>query len=149
MPKECASRDQVAGLAARLAQLLDAHSRAVAEQLGITTSQVVALRELDGPMTLRELATRMACEASNATYVADRMEAQSLIRREPHPRDRRSKQVVLTESGERCRANVLAALSARSPLDALDAGEQEQLSRLLSKAVDSCAEERLAAATGR
>ncbi|MGW4114062.1 MarR family winged helix-turn-helix transcriptional regulator [Actinosynnema sp. NPDC004786] len=135
MRKECASQDDVAGLAAQLAQLLDAHSRAVAERLGITAAQVVALRELDAPMTLRELAARMACEPSNATYIADRMEAQSLIRREPHPSDRRSKQVVLTEAGERCRANVLAALQERSPLDVLDGDEQEQLARLLMKAV--------------
>lgn len=145
MPEECAPRDRVAGLTARLAQLLDAHSRAVAEQLGITAAQVVALRELDGPMTLRDLATRMACEPSNATYVADRMEAQALIRREPHPRDRRSKQVVLTKAGERCRANVLAALELRTPLDVLDAGEQEQLALLLSKAVAASAEGRPAA----
>ncbi|GAA3031920.1 MarR family winged helix-turn-helix transcriptional regulator [Actinokineospora globicatena] len=127
----------MAGLSAQLAQLLDAHSRAVAERLGITAAQVVALRELDEPMTLRELAGRMACEPSNATYVADRMEAQSLIRREPHPSDRRSKRVVLTEAGQRCRANVLAALQERSPLDVLDGDEQEQLARLLGKAVST------------
>lgn len=147
MQEESASQFRVAGLAARLAQLLDAHSRAVAEQLGITTAQVVALRELDRPMTLRDLATHLACEPSNATYVADRMEEQALIRREPHPRDRRSKQVVLTRAGERCRANVLAALEVRSPLDVLDAEEQEQLARLLSKAVSAYAEQHLTVVT--
>ncbi len=86
-------------------------------------------------MSLKELAMRMSCEASNATYVADRMEKQELISRRPHPYDRRSKQVVLTAAGERCRENVLAALTVDSPLDSLDIDEQVRLAELLSKAI--------------
>lgn len=132
---EHVERDRVAGLIARLSQALEAQSRAVAERLGITAAQVVALRELDHPMSLKELAMRMSCEASNATYVADRMEKQELISRRPHPYDRRSKQVVLTAAGERCRENVLAALMVDSPLDSLDIDEQARLAELLSKAI--------------
>src|SRR5690348_13793510 len=91
----------VCKLVHRFVQRLDVHLRRVAEDVGMTASQVVALRELSEPITARELAVRMACEASNATFVLDRLEAQDLIERRPHPTDRRAKQIVLTPAGER------------------------------------------------
>ncbi|MEU1878548.1 MarR family transcriptional regulator [Streptosporangium sp. NPDC020072] len=115
---------------------LDVHVRRVAEELGITASQVIALRELSEPITARELASRMSCEPSNATFVLDRLEQQGLIRREPHPTDRRAKQIVLTASGQRCRTGVLDRLSAGSPLTRLTAGQQESLRNLLQALVD-------------
>ncbi|MDQ0378924.1 helix-turn-helix domain-containing protein [Amycolatopsis thermophila] len=54
------------------AHRLDVHVRRVAEEVGLTPAQVVALRELSEPITARELAKRMSCEASNATFVIDR-----------------------------------------------------------------------------
>jgi len=98
-------------LAHQFTQRLDVHVRHVAEELGITATQVVALRELSESITARELATRMSCEPSNVTFVLDRLEQQALIQRQPHPTDRRAKQIVLTPAGRRCRANVLKHLS--------------------------------------
>lgn len=125
---------ELCGLVARLNQRLDAHVRRVADGLGITASQAIALRELAEPMTLSELAERMSCEASNASYVVDRMERQGLVSRQPHPSDRRAKRLVLTEGGESCRANVLDALSVEAPISALDDTEQDVLAELLRKA---------------
>jgi DNA-binding MarR family transcriptional regulator len=119
-----------------LAQRLDVHVRRVAEELGITATQVVALRELSEPITARELAGRMYCEPSNATFVLDRLEQQNLIERRPHPTDRRAKQIVLTPAGNRYRADVLDRLSTRSPLGSLDATQQESLRDLL-RALDA------------
>lgn len=121
----------VCRLVHQLAQRLDVHVRRVAEELGITATQVVALRELSEPITARELATRMCCEPSNATFVLDRLEHQELIERRPHPTDRRAKQIVLTAAGRRCRANVLKRLSVESPLGPLSAAQQESLRDLL------------------
>ena len=73
------SQQELCGLLARLNQRLDTHVRRVGEQLGITSSQVVALREMSEPMKLTELATRMACETSNAGYVIDRMAEQDTV----------------------------------------------------------------------
>ncbi|MFD0883520.1 MarR family winged helix-turn-helix transcriptional regulator [Streptosporangium algeriense] len=115
---------------------LDVHVRRVAEELGITASQVIALRELSEPITARELASRMSCEPSNATFVLDRLEQQGLIQREPHPTDRRAKQIVLTASGQRCRAGVLERLSAASPLTRLTADQQKSLRDLLQALID-------------
>jgi MarR family transcriptional regulator, organic hydroperoxide resistance regulator len=121
----------VCKLVHRFVQRLDVHVRRVAEDVGMTASQVVALRELSEPITARELAVRMACEASNATFVLDRLEAQDLIERRPHPTDRRAKQIVLTPAGERARADVLGRLGAHSPLAALADDQQESLRDLL------------------
>ncbi|MEV6321249.1 MarR family transcriptional regulator [Nocardia sp. NPDC051787] len=110
---------------------LDVHVRRVAEQLELTPSQVIALRELSEPITARELAARMSCEPSNATFVLDRLEQQGLIRREPHPTDRRAKQIVLTPAGQRRRDNALELLGANSPLTSLTETQQQALRDLL------------------
>ncbi|GAA2439780.1 MarR family transcriptional regulator [Actinomadura vinacea] len=122
---------EVCNLAHRFVQKLDAHVRRVADELGLTPTQVVALRELSDPITARELANRMACEASNATFVLDRLEQQGLVERRPHPTDRRAKQIVLTPAGERRRADVLERLDAYSPLAALSRTQQTSLRDLL------------------
>jgi DNA-binding MarR family transcriptional regulator len=115
----------------QFAQKLDAHARRVAEELGITATQVVALRELSDPITARELAGRMVCEPSNVTFVLDRLEQQGLIERQPHPTDRRAKQLVLTPAGWRYRADVLERLNAQSLLAPLSAAQQESLRDML------------------
>lgn len=121
----------VCKLVHRVAQRLDVHVRHVASELGLTPSQVIALRELSEPVTARELATRMGCEPSNATFVLDRLEQQGLIQRRPHPADRRAKQIVLTPEGQRRRAAVLEHLSSQPPLAPLTATQQETLRDLL------------------
>lgn len=127
----------VCKLVHRFTHRLDVHVRRVAEALNLTPSQVIALRELSDPITARELATRMSCEPSNATFVLDRLEEQELIRRQPHPTDRRAKQIVLTAAGERRRAEALDLLGAQSPLTSLTAAQQETLRDLLHAMVPS------------
>jgi DNA-binding MarR family transcriptional regulator len=121
----------VCKLVHQFAHRLDIHVRRVAEELGMTPSQVVALRELSEPITARQLASRMACEPSNVTFVLDRLEHRGLIQREPHPSDRRAKQVVLTAAGKRCQARALRRLAVESPLTRLTAGQQASLRELL------------------
>jgi DNA-binding MarR family transcriptional regulator len=125
-----ADRD-VCKLVHRLAQRLDVHVRRVADELSLTASQVIALRELSEPVTARELATRMGCEPPNATFVLDRLEQQGLIQRRPHPADRRAKQILLTPEGKHRRATVLEHLSTQPPLAPLTATQQETLRDLL------------------
>lgn len=110
---------------------LDVHVRHVSERLGLTPSQVIALRELSEPITARELAARMSCEPSNATFVLDRLEAQGLVERRPHPTDRRAKRIELTPAGRDSRAAVLAGLGTGSPLTSLTARQQRELRELL------------------
>lgn len=126
---------QLCGLVNGLAKHIEAHLRVRASALGLTASQGVALRELTGPMTLRDLAERMSCEPSNATFVADRLEEHGYIERRPHPDNRRAKQIVLTPEGAELRERLLDLLSEDSPLAPLSPDEQDVLQRLLARAL--------------
>ncbi len=50
-------------------------------------------------MAMKELGKRMHCDPSFVTLVADMLEKRGLALREPHPADRRVKNIVLTDEG--------------------------------------------------
>ena len=104
-------------------------------ELGLTVAQASALREMTGPMTMRELAGRMSCEPSNATVVVDNLESHRLIERRPHPTDRRAKQLVLTPEGTEQRARVLKVLAEEPLFAGLTQDEQDALQDLLKRAL--------------
>ncbi|WP_067822045.1 MarR family winged helix-turn-helix transcriptional regulator [Actinomadura kijaniata] len=128
---------ELCGLVNGLSQRIEGHVRVRAATLGLTAPQATALRELTGPMTLRELAERMSCEPSNATFVADKLEKQGLVTRQPHPTDRRAKRLVLTEKGTELRERLLTMLMEDSPLAGLSPDEQQTLHRLLLRTAGS------------
>lgn len=119
-----------------LSQAIDRHTRRVAEQFGLTEAQAIALRELKEPRTLRALAGRMHCEAPNATFVADRLEAMGLLERRPHPTDRRAKLLHLTPEGTALREQVVKQLNVDAPLGRLSTEEQVALRDLLKRTID-------------
>ncbi|CAM5303316.1 MarR family transcriptional regulator [Streptomyces avidinii] len=135
-PQVIAER-QLCGLVNGLAQRISEHVRERAATLGLTAPQAIALREMSGPMTMRELAERMSCEPSNTTFVVDKLEKQQLIERHPHPTDRRAKHLVLTAEGAALRTRLLALLAVDSPLSGLDPREQRVLHGLLEQAITS------------
>ncbi|MFF0700125.1 MarR family winged helix-turn-helix transcriptional regulator [Streptomyces tendae] len=104
-------------------------------RIGLTIAQASALRALDAPTTLRELATRMNCEPSNATVVIDKLEDQGLIERRPHPTDRRAKQIHLTPEGAEQRDKLLTLLREEPLSTGLTEEEQGALQRLLQRAL--------------
>jgi DNA-binding MarR family transcriptional regulator len=125
----------VCGLVRGLANHIEVHLRVRAATVGLTASQGTALCELTRPMTLRELAERMSCEPSNATFVADRLEELGYLERRPHPDDRRAKQLVVTPKGTELRERLLELLSEDSPLAPLAPDEQDALQHLLTRAL--------------
>ncbi|MFD5552959.1 MarR family winged helix-turn-helix transcriptional regulator [Streptomyces sp. NPDC127068] len=118
-----------------LAQQIAEHTRDCAVTLGLTGAQATALREMAGPMTMRELAERMSCEPSNATFVIDKLEKQGLVERRAHPTDRRAKCLVLTPAGSAARERLLELLVQNSPLAGLDPEQQKSLRSLLEQAI--------------
>lgn len=114
---------------------ITSHVRERAGRLDLTTAQAAALRELTEAMTMSELAGKMSCEPSNATVVIDGLEKRGLIMRQPHPTDRRSKQVYLTPEGTERRAALLQALSDEPPLPELSDIERLALRDLLHRAL--------------
>ncbi|MGC0417978.1 MarR family winged helix-turn-helix transcriptional regulator [Embleya sp. AB8] len=133
-PQVIAER-QVCGLVSGLAQQIADHVRERALTLGLTAPQATALRELSGPMTMRELAERMSCEPSNATFVVDKLEKQGLVERRAHPTDRRARHLVLTTEGAALRGQLLDLLAQNSPLAALTPHQQRALQDLLEQAI--------------
>jgi MarR family transcriptional regulator, organic hydroperoxide resistance regulator len=114
----------------------NARQRERVGKLGLTIAQASALRELTGPMTLRELAVRMGCEPSNAIVVIDYLEGQQLVERRPHPTDRRAKQLMLTPEGAERREQLLESLRGEEPLlIGLTQQEQDTLQDLLQRAL--------------
>jgi DNA-binding MarR family transcriptional regulator len=85
------------------------HRQRVLTQEGLTPNDIRALIVLDTAegRTMRELAEAWACDASNATFIVDRLEERALAERRTVPTDRRLKLVVLTERGSEVRGRVL------------------------------------------
>ncbi|MEU1722515.1 MarR family transcriptional regulator [Nonomuraea sp. NPDC005692] len=57
-------------------------------------AQACVLGRLTRQVGMRELADELGCDASNITRIIRRLEARDLVRRRPHPDDRRSRQIV-------------------------------------------------------
>ncbi|MEY2515059.1 MAG: hypothetical protein QOJ89_2417 [bacterium] len=103
---------------------------AVSEALGLSFARVRALRRLAAePLTLRALAERLAADPPYATLIVDDLEKLGLVRRTPHPDDRRSKLVQLTTAG-RAAARRAAAILDEPPAALLDV-PAEDLAALL------------------
>ncbi|WP_176451706.1 MarR family winged helix-turn-helix transcriptional regulator [Enemella dayhoffiae] len=106
---------------------------AAVERCGLTATQARTVFTLHKPRPMRELAAEMACDASNITGIADRLERQGLIERVPGA-DRRVKLLTLTDQGQRVRRELAHAVQASPfPMDALTEAEQRELQRLLHK----------------
>ncbi|MFI0242331.1 MarR family winged helix-turn-helix transcriptional regulator [Streptomyces sp. NPDC016845] len=133
-PEAIAERE-LCGLVNGLAQQIAHHVRDRAVALGLTAAQATALREMTGPMTMRELAERMSCEPSNATFVVDKLEKQGLVERRAHPTDRRAKHLALSAEGTALRERLLELLAEDSPLAGLAPRQQRVLQRLLEQAI--------------
>ncbi|WP_055600714.1 MarR family winged helix-turn-helix transcriptional regulator [Streptomyces aureus] len=107
---------------------------AAAAHHGLTSTQAKVLAQLNGPLPMRALATLLVCDASNVTGIIDRLEARSLVRREPDPSDRRVKNVVATDEGRDVIRRVREEMQATSgALDTLDADESATLHELLAR----------------
>ncbi len=82
---------------------------------------------------MRDLAGRLECDASNVTFLADRLEERGLIERRPDLSDRRVKLLALTTAGLAVRTRIVQAAATRSPLARLSPADQQRLCRLLDK----------------
>jgi DNA-binding MarR family transcriptional regulator len=102
----------------------------IAREFGLTPGHTKTLFELDVDegRPMGELATVLACDASNATWLVDRLEERGLVERRPHPGDRRVKSVVLTPEGAQTRARLIERLSTPpDDLVTLDRADLEAL----------------------
>ncbi len=110
----------------------------VLAELDLTQALADALWHLDpaAPLpSLRALATRLRCDPSTVTFLADRLEARRFATRRVDPTNRRVKTLHLTARGRRARRRLVDAMATRSPLAQLRPDEQRQLLQLLQLTV--------------
>jgi MarR family transcriptional regulator, organic hydroperoxide resistance regulator len=106
---------QIFDVFARLIKYAHDLGQAVAAEFGLAGSDAMALIKLEAPMTMKELGTKLGCDPSFITTIADALEKQGLARREPSQRDRRSKNLVLTPEGTALRDQMCAEFVAKAP----------------------------------
>jgi DNA-binding MarR family transcriptional regulator len=107
--------------------------REVADALGMSFGRARALRLLARqPMSMGELAAALGIDPANATAVVDKHESEGLVRRRPHPTDRRAKVVEATRKGKEIARRADAILGTPPPaLSALSTEDLEALRRIL------------------
>ena len=104
------------------------------EPLDMTNTDLWALRTIDGPMPMKELARCMDFDPSYVTLVADRLEALGLIERQQHPSDRRVKNLVLTPKGKKLKKTIPEQVwDGPNVFSKLSGAERRQLLGLLGK----------------
>ncbi|MFG3260526.1 MarR family winged helix-turn-helix transcriptional regulator [Streptomyces sp. NPDC048172] len=104
--------------------------RQVTEALGMSYFRAKALRMIGkkGPLTLRELAAGLYADAPYTTVTVEHLVQRGLVTRTPHPADRRSKLVQVTEEGAAAVAEMVRLSDA--PPEALRALPPEDLAAL-------------------
>jgi DNA-binding MarR family transcriptional regulator len=110
----------------------------VLSELDVTESLADALWQLDphrAAPSMRELASRLDCDPSTVTFLADRLDERGLVERVADPSNRRVKTLLLTPKGVRVRSLLVEAVTTRSPLVRLTGEEQALLRELLAKAM--------------
>ena len=114
----------------------------VLQRFGFTAGDSKALMFLDADegRTMHSLAEAWTCDASNATWMIDRLEQRGLVERRPVAGDRRVKKVVLTPLGVETKAALREALCQPPPeLLELSLADLEALRDALAKLPASAA----------
>lgn len=122
-----------------LSHRLHEHMEEATAAVGLSAPMAMALRALDPelPRPMSGLAGTLRCDPSNVTGIADRLEAQGLVARQPATHDRRVKELAVTPRGAAVRARFVRELERVSlRVDALDPSERATLVDLLGRLVE-------------
>jgi DNA-binding MarR family transcriptional regulator len=107
---------------------------AAAHNLNPGAMNALLFLEPGQPCSMKTLADAWKCDASNVTWLVDRLEEHGLAERRPHPTDRRVRTVALTRKGTRMRAQIESKLfEAPASFHDLSASDLESLDRILRK----------------
>lgn len=113
----------------------DAHRCRYADP-GMTNTDYWALRSVEGPMPMKDLAHCMNIDPSYVILVADRLEQLRLIERQPHPTDRRVKNLVPNAKGRQLKKTIPDTLwNGPNMFSALTDIERANLTDILMKLI--------------
>lgn len=128
--------EELVGLLFRLTGELRQRFTERSAHFDLSFAQAMALRELDEPLPMRDLADRLCCDASNVTGIVDRLESRGLVERRTASDDRRVKNLVLTDAGRALRHEHGEAFTVDLPLLVdLSPEDRRQLAGLLRRSV--------------
>ncbi|MGE2833650.1 MarR family winged helix-turn-helix transcriptional regulator [Mycobacterium sp. SMC-4] len=135
MPHDAVADQVWRDLVALVVEHRDGWKRAVIARSGLPFSRIRILKRLSrAPMTVKELAVAATIDAPAATVAVNALEERGLVVRQVDPRNRRCKQVSLTDAGH---AVVHAIDEVYDPapdvFSALDADDLAALQRILQK----------------
>jgi DNA-binding MarR family transcriptional regulator len=112
------------------------HRSRVLARFGLTPGDAKALGSLEPGegRSMSSLADDWVCDASNATWMVDRLEKRGLAERRSVTTDRRVKLVVLTPLGEKTRATIMKGMFEPPPeLLEMDRADLEALRDAVAK----------------
>jgi DNA-binding MarR family transcriptional regulator len=123
----------------RLWRASHTQTAAALESIGLTTALFAVLnylRESDGEIQ-QQIGSAMGIDPSTMVSLVDQLERAGLAKRQPHPQDRRAREVRITPKGRRTleRARELAEEVEHDVLRGLSPAERRQLVVLLRKAL--------------
>jgi DNA-binding MarR family transcriptional regulator len=104
-------------------------------ELSVTAMTVLwNLKPGSEPATMRALASRLYCDPSTISLVADKLESSGLVERRQHPTDGRKRTLALTDAGRELWSTLSRRLHETSVFAALDPAERGALAKSLAKA---------------
>jgi DNA-binding MarR family transcriptional regulator len=114
-------------------------ARSPDSSLSYDRARVLVTLHCNGPQRMRDIADQVDLPARNLTAVADTLEAEHLVRRTPHPTDRRATLLEVTDAG---RSAIESALGPRlleidALFDVLSTTEKARLLSGLKRLVDA------------
>ena len=119
--------------------LIGLHNRQALEHHGLSSTARMALAVIEGagePLEPGVIAERLIITAGSMTSMLDTLEKRGLVRRMPHPTDRRKLLVDITDDGIAIMDELLPSLHHRERVvieAALGASEQRALLSMLAK----------------
>src|ERR1041385_330131 len=122
----------------RVQQILQSAVDGALRAHGLTFARYEALVLLvfsrRGSLPMRVMGERLQLHPTSVTNIVDRLEADGLVRRTPHPHDRRATLVEITEAGrERREAATRAVTEIDFGMRGLTERQTQQLTELLAK----------------
>ncbi len=134
------ARDHVAGSLHRFGLERSRMLAALARQARISETDLAALEHLEsgGPLTQRDLGTRLALSSGAVTMLVDRLERAGWVRRRPHPTDRRF--VILELTGQAAEQAPAALARYHEEIEALAAAVPAEHREALGAFLDAAAQ---------
>jgi DNA-binding MarR family transcriptional regulator len=100
---QAANSDSVLISLRRIIQAIDIHSRQLVRQHGITTPQLIILKQIEGKktITVTQLAKQVSLKQATVTDILNRLERKGLLQRQKDTGDRRRVLVKETDAGKK------------------------------------------------